>query len=77
MHLHITTIAGLLLGLCSASAVEEVCTSRDVVESLNKLELDARRSMDIIRSGDPESGIVAKHSVCEMLYRFAGICFPV
>ncbi|BCR90925.1 uncharacterized protein ACHE_60811A [Aspergillus chevalieri] len=65
MHLHITTIAGLMLGLCSASTVEEVCTSRDVVESLNRLELDARRSMDIIRSGDPDSGIVAKHPPVE------------
>lgn len=62
MYLHITTIAGLLLGLCSASA--EVCTSRDVLESLNKLELDAHRSIDIIRSEDPDSNIVAKHPVC-------------
>jgi len=75
MHLHITTIAGLMLGLCSASTVEEVCTSRDVVESLNRLELDARRSMDIIRSGDPDSGIVAKHPVCDILL-FCWHLFP-
>ncbi|OJJ79615.1 uncharacterized protein ASPGLDRAFT_85683 [Aspergillus glaucus CBS 516.65] len=65
MRLHITTIAGLFLpGLCSAASAE-ICTSRDVLESLNKLELDAHRSIDIIRSEDPDSNIVAKHPPTE------------
>lgn len=39
----------------------------EMCSSLNKLELDAHRSIDIIRSEDPDSNIVAKHPVCEIL----------